>query len=141
MLNRPMTVRKVLIFAPILVIFFLLQSYFWVPTYEEQSRGNPDRLNEYISASIGDAAILNPILSADSASSTIEGLVFEGLIDYDENLRFRGRLATSWEIHEEAFFCVNEDAFVPKAGKLDAEGDRQAPSEGKERGWLAESLR
>ncbi len=117
-----MTVRKVLIFAPILVVFFLLQSYFWVPTYEEQSRGNPERLNEYISASIGDAAILNPILSADSASSTIESLVFEGLIDYDENLRFRGRLATSWEIHEEAFFYVNKDASVPKAGRLDAEG-------------------
>ncbi|GAJ06219.1 unnamed protein product, partial [marine sediment metagenome] len=64
-----MTIRKVLIFTPIVVILFLLQSYFWVPTYEQQSRGNPDRLNEYITASIGDASILNPILSADSASS------------------------------------------------------------------------
>jgi ABC-type transport system substrate-binding protein len=116
------TIRKILIIIPILVIVFLLQSYFWVPTYEEQSQGNPDRLKEYISASIGDAAILNPILSADSASSTIEGLVFEGLIDYDENLRFRGRLATSWEIHEEAFFCVNEDAYVPKKGKIEPNG-------------------
>ena len=95
---------------------------FWVPTYEEQSRGNPERLSEYISASIGDATILNPVLSADASSSTIEGLVFEGLLDYDENLRFRGRLATSWEIHEEAFFVVNEDALVPRAGKLDPEG-------------------
>ncbi|HMK76366.1 MAG TPA: peptide-binding protein [Thermodesulfobacteriota bacterium] len=117
-----MTIRKILIIIPILVIVFLLQSYFWVPTYEEQSQGNPDRLKEYISASIGDAAILNPILSADSASSTIEGLVFEGLIDYDENLRFRGRLATSWEIHEEAFFCVNEDAYVPNTGKIEPNG-------------------
>jgi ABC-type transport system substrate-binding protein len=116
------TIRKILLIIPILVIFFLLQSYFWVPTYEEQSQGNPDRLKEYISGSIGDAAILNPILSADSASSTIEGLVFEGLIDYDENLRFRGRLATSWEIHEEAFFCINEDAFVPNIGRTGAEG-------------------
>jgi ABC-type transport system substrate-binding protein len=116
------TIRKILIIIPILVIFFLLQSYFWVPTYEEQSSGNPDRLNEYISASIGDAAILNPILSADSASSTIESLAFEGLIDYDESLRFRGRLATSWEIHEEAFFCVNEDAHVPNTGRMKAEG-------------------
>jgi len=116
------TIRKILIIVPILVIVFLLQSYFWVPTYEEQSQGNPDRLKEYISASIGDAAILNPILSADSASSTIEGLVFEGLIDYDENLRFRGRLATSWEIHEEAFFCINEDAYVPNTGKIEPGG-------------------
>ncbi len=117
-----MTIRKILIIIPILVIVVLLQSYFWVPTYEEQSQGNPDRLEEYISASIGDAAILNPILSADSASSTIESLVFEGLIDYDENLRFRGRLATSWEIHEEAFFCINENATIPNTGRTGAEG-------------------
>jgi len=107
------TIRKILIIIPVLVILFLLQSYFWVPTYEEQSQGNPERLKEYISGSIGDAAILNPILSADGSSATIEGLVFEGLIDYDENLRFRGRLATSWEVHEEAFFCVNEEAIIP----------------------------
>ena len=117
-----MTVRKVLIFAPVLVICFLLQSYFWVPTYEEQSRGNPDRLSEYITASIGDASLLNPILSADSASSDIENLVFEGLIDYDQDLRFRGRLAKSWEVYEEAFFYVNEDAAIPQEGRLDAEG-------------------
>jgi ABC-type transport system substrate-binding protein len=117
-----MTIRKVLIFAPILVTFFLLQSYFWIPTYEDQSRGNPDRLSEYITASIGDASLLNPILSADSASSDIESLVFEGLIDYDQDLRFRGRLAKSWEIYEEAFFYVNEDASVPQVGRLDAEG-------------------
>jgi ABC-type transport system substrate-binding protein len=104
------SVRTVLILAPLLVILFLLQSYFWVPTYEEQTRGNPGRLTQYITASIGDAAILNPVLSADSASSTIEGMVFEGLIDRDENLLFRGRLATSWDIYEEAFFFVNEDA-------------------------------
>jgi ABC-type transport system substrate-binding protein len=117
-----MTIRRVLIFAPILVTFFLLQSYFWVPTYQEEYRGNPGRLTEYITGSIGDATLLNPILSADSASSTIESLVFEGLIDYDRNLRFRGRLATSWEIHEEAFFYVNSDASIPGAGKLDGEG-------------------
>jgi len=116
------TVRKILIVTPILVIFFLLQSYFWVPTYEQQSRGNPDRLNEYITASIGDASLLNPILSADSASSDINNLVFEGLIDYNEDLRFRGRLAKSWEIYEEAFFYVNEEASIPQAGRIGAEG-------------------
>ncbi|MBW1896621.1 MAG: peptide ABC transporter substrate-binding protein, partial [Deltaproteobacteria bacterium] len=75
-----MTVRRFLILAPTLLILFLLQSYFWVPTYEEQTRGNPNRLEQYITASIGDASILNPILSADSASSDIQSLVFEGLI-------------------------------------------------------------
>lgn len=112
-----MTIRKVLIFTPILVVFFLLQSYFWVPTYEQQSRGNPNRLNEYIAGSIGDASILNPVLSADSASSDINSMVFEGLIDRDEELRFRGRLAKSWEVYEEAFFYINEKAYIHQVGK------------------------
>jgi ABC-type transport system substrate-binding protein len=116
-----MTVRKILIFTPIFVMLFLLQSYIWVPTYEQQTRGNPNRLNEYIAASIGDASILNPILSADSASSDINSMVFEGLIDRDEELRFRGRLASSWEIYEEAFFYVNEKAIIPGVGKVGAE--------------------
>jgi ABC-type transport system substrate-binding protein len=114
--------RRILIAVPTLLILFLLQSYFWVPTYEEQTRGNPERLGEYIDASIGDAQILNPILSADSASSAIESKVFEGLIDRDEELRFRGRLATHWEIFEEAYFYVNEAAPIPKVGMTDAHG-------------------
>jgi ABC-type transport system substrate-binding protein len=115
-----MTVRRVLIFAPILLILVLLQSYFWVPTYEQQTKGNPARLAEYIAGSIGDASLLNPILSADSASSSINDMVFEGLIDRDEQLRFRGRLAKSWEIFEDAFFYVNPSAPIPGLGKADA---------------------
>lgn len=117
-----MAIRRILILVPLLLIVFLAQSYFWEPTYEEQTRGNPDRLNEYISASTGDASLLNPILSADTASSQIGSLVFEGLIDRDEELRFRGRLATSWEIYEEAFFYVNESAIIPGLGKTGVKG-------------------
>jgi ABC-type transport system substrate-binding protein len=112
-----MTTRRVLLLAPVLLIIVLLQSYFWVPTYEQQTRGNPERLDEYIAGSIGDASILNPILSADSASSNIETMVFEGLIDRDEQLRFRGRLSTSWDVFEEAFFYVNESFSIPGLGK------------------------
>ncbi len=115
-----MAVRRILIFAPIAIILFLLQSYFWVPTYEQQTRGNPGRLGEYIFASGGDASILNPVLSADVPSSRVENLVFEGLIDYDEELHFRGRLATSWEIHEEAYFYVNNTAAIPGLGNATA---------------------
>jgi ABC-type transport system substrate-binding protein len=101
------------------IILILLQSYFWVPTYEEQTRGNPERLKKYITGSIGDASILNPILSADSASSAIETMVFEGLIDRDEELRFRGRLATRWNIHEEAIFQINESVNIPDLNRSD----------------------
>jgi ABC-type transport system substrate-binding protein len=134
-----MSIRKALILVPLVVTFFLLQSYFWVPTYEEQSRGNPDRLSGYITASIGDASLLNPILSADSASGEISNLVFEGLIDYDEDLRFRGRLAKSWEIYEEAFFYVNDEALVPQAGRLDAEGVVKLLQRAKKEGGSAQA--
>ncbi len=113
--------RRVLTWVPIVFILFLVQSYFWVPTYEEQTRGNPERLEEYIEASGGDAQILNPILSADSVSSTIESKVFEGLIDRDEDLNFRGRLATEWDIFEEAYFYVNDEALIPDVGHAPAE--------------------
>jgi len=109
-----MTIRRILIVAPLVLIAFLLQSYFWVPSYEEQTRGNPNRLNDYIEGSIGDAHLLNPILSADSASSDIESLVFEGLIDRDRDLSWRGRVAESWEIYEVASFYVNDR--MPPAG-------------------------
>ncbi|EFK07986.1 putative oligopeptide ABC transporter, oligopeptide-binding protein AppA [delta proteobacterium NaphS2] len=107
-----MTTKRFLILVPAIIILFLLQSYLWVPTYEEQTKGNPNRLNEYVTASLGDATLLNPVLSANSASSQIESMVFEGLIDYDEELRFRGRLATSWKVFEEAYFYVNDQAKI-----------------------------
>ncbi|NQU13295.1 MAG: peptide ABC transporter substrate-binding protein, partial [Desulfobacteraceae bacterium] len=116
-----MTIKRALIFAPIILIVFLLQSYFWVPTYEQQTKGNPERLHEYITASTGDATLLNPILSTDATSSQIESLVFDALIDYNEELQFRGRLATSWELYEEAYFYVNERAKIPGSPDNSAE--------------------
>ncbi len=115
-----MNIRRILITAPAVVSLILLVSYFWVPTYEEQTRGNPERLIQFITASSGDASMLNPILSADSASSQIEGLVFEGLIDRDENLNFRGRVAKNWKIYEHACFYVNPETPTARWGKLDA---------------------
>lgn len=108
-----MPVKRILIFAPTLVSVILLQSYFWVPTFEDQARGDPARLTRYIESSIGDASILNPTLSADSASSAINGLVFEGLIDRDADLSYRGRLAESWRIFEEAYLLVDETQRLP----------------------------
>ena len=115
-----MTIKRLLILIPVLIILFLLQSYLWVPTYEQQTKGNPERLHEYIAASLGDATLLNPILSANTTSSRIESLVFDGLIDYDEELNFRGRLATSWEVMEEAYFYVNINAEIPGQGVASA---------------------
>ena len=107
-----MVIKKVLILLPIIIFVVLLQSFFWVPTYDEQVRGNPLRLEEFITASSGDAKILNPVLHADAPSGNIVDQVFNGLIDRDEDLRFRGRLAESWDIYEEAYFYLNQNAKI-----------------------------
>jgi ABC-type transport system substrate-binding protein len=112
-----MLIKRILILLPIIIFAVLLQSFFWVPTYDEQVKGNPYRLEEFIAASIGDARILNPILHADASSGDIVDRVFDGLIDRDEDLRFRGRLAEAWDIYEEAYFYLNPKARV-KGKKL-----------------------
>lgn len=94
--------------SPLLVLGVLLQSLLWVPTYEQQTKGNPRRLTQYMTGSIGDASLLNPILAADSSSMELAGLIFEGLLDRDEDLRFRGRVASHWEISEEAYFRLHK---------------------------------
>ena len=108
-----MTLKRWLLLAPLLLTVFLLQSYFWVPTYEKQATGNPKRLVTYIEGSSGDAKILNPILNADTASAGIAGHVFEGLLDLDENLNLRGRLATKWNISETAYLLVSPSNRFP----------------------------
>ncbi len=59
------------------------------------------KVNQLVESSIGDASYLNPILAQDSASSEINGFVFNGLIKYDRNLQgFVGELAESWKVKE-----------------------------------------
>lgn len=101
-----MDTKRILIYLPLGLILFLAQSFFWVPTYDKQAVGNPNRLVKYIHGAGADAHILNPVLSADSASSTINNLVFDGLIDLDDKLDYRPRLASSWVQYEEAYLVV-----------------------------------
>jgi peptide/nickel transport system substrate-binding protein len=54
----------------------------------------------FIDSAIGDASVLNPLLSTDSASSDINGLIFNGLVKYDKDLRLVGDLAERWEVSE-----------------------------------------
>ena len=39
-----MFVKRILIYFPLVLIIFLAQSFFWVPTYDKQAVGNPERL-------------------------------------------------------------------------------------------------
>ncbi len=59
-----------------------------------------------VTASIGDASTLIPILASDSSSAEVCGLVYNGLIRYDKDLNLEGELAESWEIKDEGLVII-----------------------------------
>ena len=60
----------------------------------------PEIGDAYVSAMLGDATILNPILSQDSSSGQINSYIFNGLLKYDKDLNIVGDLASSWKVSE-----------------------------------------
>ena len=52
----------------------------------------------YVNSSISDAKVLNPVLIGDSASNEVAGLIYNGLVKYDKDLRVVGDLAQSYEV-------------------------------------------
>ncbi len=54
-----------------------------------------------IQGSIGDASNLIPMLATDSASHDIAGMVFNGLVKYDKDLKLVGDLAESWKVSQD----------------------------------------
>jgi len=108
-----MGTKWLLIALPLIVFGVLLQSALWVPTYESQA-GNPERLRTFVRTSIGDAKILNPIISSNaSASEVYENKIFEGLVVADRNLKLVGLLAERWQITEEAYVAALPDRTLP----------------------------
>ena len=70
------------------------------PTMVEDSvqKQLPDYGDTLLMGSIGEPSNLLPVLSSDSASSDINGLVYNGLLRYDKNVQLEGELARSWDI-------------------------------------------
>ena len=54
--------------------------------------------SSFVTGSIGEPSNLIPILASDSSSSDISGLVYNGLVRYDKNLKLEGDLAESWDV-------------------------------------------
>lgn len=57
-----------------------------------------DRSGRIIFALGGEPSLFNPILSSDSASSAVEGVIFSGMIRFNEKLEPEPDLATSWSV-------------------------------------------
>jgi ABC-type transport system substrate-binding protein len=79
---------------PVLLIALLVASFVTVASF------SADRTNELTVASIAEPTRLNPIQSAESAASEVESLVFEGLLQYDENLEIAPQLAKSFTLRQ-----------------------------------------
>lgn len=68
--------------------------------------------------SIGEPSVLIPMLAGDSASHTIAGLIFNGLVKYDTDLTVTGDLAESWDISPDGLVIT----FYLKKGIRGADG-------------------
>jgi ABC-type transport system substrate-binding protein len=68
--------------------------------------------NEMSIGTLGEPSTLNPVQQADSATSQVGGLIFNGLIKYNQDLEIVGDLAIMWELSQEtAFqFATEEEA-------------------------------
>lgn len=55
----------------------------------------------FVTSGLGDAIYLNPVLASDSASSSINSLVYNGLLKYDKNLNLVCDLAQDFEVSKD----------------------------------------
>ena len=68
----------------------------------------------FVTAGISDARVLIPFLADDSSSSSICGLIYNGLTKVDKNLNIIGDLAKKWEIEKgglEITFYLKENVY------------------------------
>jgi len=65
-----------------------------------------ERPNSITVGSLADAKRLLPLLASDSSSSEISGLVFNGLVKYDKDIKLTGDLAESWDVKNEGLEII-----------------------------------
>ena len=96
--------RRILFkFKLILLVIFVLVSWLTgCDSKKEAARVTADSGPAYgdimEEGSIGDASNLIPLLSSDSTSHGIAGMVYNGLVKYDKDLSIVGDLAESWDV-------------------------------------------
>lgn len=68
------------------------------PVPAPREPGKPAFGDSLIEGTIGEPSTLIPLLASDSASHSVAGLIYNGLLKYDKNLELTGDLAESWEV-------------------------------------------
>jgi len=89
-----------------LKIPLIISAVFLFLTVFVNAADEPSYGDAIVISSISDARTLVPILASDSASSDICGMVFNGLVKYDENIKIVGDLAQRWDILEGGLVIV-----------------------------------
>lgn len=97
---------------PVLLIALLVASFVTVASF------SADRKNELTIGSIGEPTKLNPIQSAESAASEVEGMVFEGLLQFDQNLEVTTLLAKSYTLSQTTTVYFQDAAAVAVAQRI-----------------------
>jgi ABC-type transport system substrate-binding protein len=97
--------RIIILFPTGLLAFFAVAfvSVWWM---------RPQKLNQLTIGSIGEPQNLNPIMATTTADSEIHGLIFNGLVRYNEDIEVVPDLAERWEITQTStlFFASPEQA-------------------------------
>ena len=70
-------------------------------SYNTISDNTPAFGDRLITASIGDASTLIPMIAGDSASHEIAGWLYQPLLKFDKNLNITGQLAQSWDVSDD----------------------------------------
>lgn len=139
-----MNTRRLLLYLPLAIVAFLLQSSLWVPTSSSQATDNPKRLTTFIEAKLGDPKTLNPVIYSESgAAEVLEHRVFETLVAPDEDLNLKPKLAERWEVREEAYLAAIPERELPGGKKATAAALLQRLQEAlatQELAWLAPAL-
>ncbi len=93
---------KRLSYSVILLLLFLLLAACDKSSQTENARPQADKPPAYgdilVRGDIGDASNLIPLLASDSASHSVAGMVFNGLVKYDKDMNIVGDLAESWDV-------------------------------------------
>ena len=103
------TIRLFLYGIPILLIVLLVAAFLNATFLSVAKK------NEMSIGTIGEPSTLNPIQQADSASSEVGGMIFNGLLKYNQNLEVVGDLATNWELSQETTFQFATEEEAKKA--------------------------
>lgn len=121
-MRRMPWVRTLIIGVPLLLAAVTLAALWTV------KRVAADQRNEMYIGSIAEPTTLNPLQAADSAASSIIGMIFNGLLRYNADLEIRGDLAQSWELGQRStfFFASANDAVQAAANMEGGLADREA---------------